>query len=99
MLVKFEDDDLRRLYEERDFRVVQIGPELTKKFRRLVGILVHAVDEQDLRALRSLHYEKLEGDGAGQRSLRLDQQWRLIVRIETTEEGKTVIVIEIADYH
>jgi proteic killer suppression protein len=99
MLVDFEDDDLRRLYEEQDFRIAQVGPDLTKKFRKVVGFLVRAASEQDLWAMRSLHYEKLEGQRVGQRSLRLDQQWRLIVRSEDTEEGKTIIVIEIIDYH
>jgi proteic killer suppression protein len=99
MLVEFEDDDLRRLYEDPGFRISQIGPDLTKKYRKVVGFLVRAASEQDLWAMRSLHYEKLEGQRVGQRSLRLDQQWRLIVRSEKTEDGKTIIVIEIVDYH
>src|SRR5579862_2016827 len=99
MLVDFEDHDLRRLYEEGEFRIAQIGPELTKKFRKVVGIIVQAAGEQDLRALQSLHYEKLKGARSGQRSLRLDEQWRLIVRVEESEEGRTVILIEIVGYH
>jgi toxin HigB-1 len=99
MLVEFNDDDLRRLYEDLEFRIPQVGPELTKKFRKVVGLVVQAFDERDLYALASLHYEKLEGDRVGQRSLRLDKKWRLIVRVETTEEQNIVIVIEIVDYH
>lgn len=99
MLVEFEDDDLRRLYEEPGFRVAQIGPQLTKKFRKVVGFVVQASDERDIYAMSSLHYEKLSGARLGQRSLRLNQQWRLIVRVEETEEGNTIVVIEIVDYH
>jgi proteic killer suppression protein len=99
MLVEFEDDDLRRLYEEPDFRVAQIGRDLTKKFRKVVGFVVQASDERDIYAMSSLHFEKLEGDRFGQRSLRLDKQWRLIVRVEKTEADKTIVVIEIVDYH
>lgn len=99
MFVEFENDDLRRLYEEPEFRLPKIGPELTRKFRKVVGLVVQANDERDLRAMVSLHYEKLEGGRAGQRSLRLDKQWRLIVRVETAEDQKTIVVIEIVDYH
>jgi proteic killer suppression protein len=99
MRVEFEDDDLRRLYEEPDFRLSSIGRDLTRAYRKVVGIVVAASDERDLRAMRSLRFEKLEGDRLGQHSLRLNKQWRLIVRLHTTQEGKQVVVIEIVDYH
>jgi toxin HigB-1 len=99
MQIDFEDDDLRRLYEESDFVDRRIGPQLTKAFRRKVGVIVAAVDERDLRALRSLHFEKLVGNRAGQHSIRLNDQWRLILRFETADDGRVVIIIEIVDYH
>ncbi len=99
MCVELEDDDLRRLYEEPDFRLSSIGHDLTRTYRKVVGIVAAASDERDLRAMRSLHFEKLEGDRLGQPSLRLNKQWRLIVRLETTQEGKQVVVIEVVDYH
>jgi plasmid maintenance system killer protein len=34
--------------------------------------------------MRSLNLEKLEGDRAGERSLRLSDQWRMIDRLEAT---------------
>jgi proteic killer suppression protein len=59
---------------------------------------VAAADERDLYGLKSLHYEKLKGDRSHQRSLRLNQQFRLIVELER-HNGKTVAIIEIVDYH
>jgi proteic killer suppression protein len=99
MRVEFEDDDLRRLYEEPNFRLPGIGHDLTRAYRKVVGIVAAASDERDLRAMRSMHFEKLVGDRLGQHSLRLNRQWRLIVRVETTPERKQVIVIEVVDYH
>jgi proteic killer suppression protein len=58
-----------------------------------------ALDERAFYAMTSLHYEKLKGDRAGQRSMRLNKQWRLILRIAEDDQGKQVVVIEIADYH
>ena len=99
LLVEFEDDDLQRLYEDRNFRVPRFGHELVRAYRKVVGVVVAASDERDLYALRSLHFEKLEGDRLGQHSLRLNKQWRLIVELKSTEKGKQVVVIEIVDYH
>lgn len=58
-----------------------------------------AVSEADLRALKSLHYEKLSGNREGQRSLRLNNLQRLIVQVEEDEKGKLFSIIEIVDYH
>jgi proteic killer suppression protein len=99
MRVEFEDQDLRRLYEEPTYRVSGIGVELNRAFRKVVGILEAATDERDLRALASLHFEKLEADRAGQHSLRLYKQWRLIITLRTVEQDKKIVVIEVVDYH
>ena len=99
MQIDFEGDGLRRLYEDPDFVDRRIGPDLGKAFRRKVGYIVAAVDERDLRALKSLHYEKLAGRRFGQHSIRLNDQWRLIVRIGSNVDGRVVIIIEIVDYH
>ncbi len=99
MFVEFDDDDLRRLYEDTSFRLRGIGRDLTRAYRKVVGFVQAASDERDLHAMRSLHFEKLEGRRSGQHSLRLNRQWRLIVRLEMKQERKQVVVIEIVDYH
>jgi proteic killer suppression protein len=99
MRVEFEDHELRRLYVEPDYRMSGIGVELTRAFRKVVGILEAAKDERDLRALRFLHFEKLEADRSGQYSLRLHKQWRLIITLRTVERDKLIVVIEVVDYH
>lgn len=48
--------------------------------------------------MKSLHYEKLKGKRSHQRSMRLNDQFRLIVEIEEAN-GRTVVVISIEDYH
>lgn len=49
--------------------------------------------------MKSLRYEKLVGDRSGQHSIRLNDQWRLVVRIEDDGDGRRVVVVEVADYH
>ena len=99
MRFEFEDDNLRRLYEEPDFVLPQLGPDLIKAYRKKVGFLAAAESEVDLRGYTALHFEKLAGGRAGQHSIRLNKQWRLILRVESDEQGRLLIIIEIVDYH
>jgi len=99
MRLEFEDDDLRRLYEERDCVLPRLGPEIAKAFRKKMGFLAQAESEIDLRSYKALHFEKLQGGRAGQHSIRLNHRWRLILRIEADAEGRVLVVVEIVDYH
>ena len=99
MRINFDDDDLRRLYWEPDFVLSRFGPDVTKAFRKKVGFIETAESEMDLRNYRALHFEKLSGDRFGQHSIRLNDQWRLIVRLERDDDGRLVVVVEIVDYH
>ena len=76
-------------------------PEVVDAFFDKMAVIRAAHDENDLRALKSLHFEKLLGERGlrGERSIRLNRQFRLILRLETDEQGKLVCVISIEDYH
>jgi len=99
MLLEFEDDDLRRLYTDRDFRLPRLGSDLTEQYRRKVALIANAADERDLRNVRSLRFEKLVGKRDGQYSIRLNDQYRLILRLRTDDDGRVAVVIEVVDYH
>jgi toxin HigB-1 len=75
--------------------------EVVDAFFRRIAAIAAARDENDLRALKSLHFEKLKGErgNRGERSLRLNRQFRLIVAIESDEQGKLLRVLDIEDYH
>jgi proteic killer suppression protein len=66
-----------------------------------MSIIAAALDERDLYAFKGLQFEKLEGERGrkGERSLRLNGQWRLIISIEHDENGKLILIINIEDYH
>jgi proteic killer suppression protein len=66
-------------------------------FFEVVEYIRAAPDERDLYALKSLHYEKLQGREP-ERSLRLNRQWRLIV--VPRDAGDTMMeIVDIEDYH
>lgn len=99
MEVEFEDENLRKLYTEPDFRVSHMGPDLVKCFRRKMAVVTAASDERDLIAMRSLRFEKLSGDRTGQCSIRLNDQWRLILRFRTEGKRRVAEIVEVIDYH
>ncbi len=99
MKLEFEDGDLRRLYEERDFALPRLGSDVVKAFRKKLGFLAQAEPEIDLRNYKALHFEKLRGGRAGQHSIRLNRRWRLILRVETDAEGRLLVIVEVVDYH
>ncbi|MGK7886759.1 MAG: type II toxin-antitoxin system RelE/ParE family toxin [Crocosphaera sp.] len=74
---------------------------VVENFFEVMSIIEAAESEQDLYALKGLRFEKLSGKRGkeGQRSLRLNNQWRLIVVIEKDAQGKYILIIDIEDYH
>ena len=51
-------------------------------FFEAMAVIVAASDERDLRAMKGFRFEKLRGDRAGQNSMRLNKQWRLVIELE-----------------
>ncbi len=70
-------------------------------FFEAVAVIKAASDESDLYALKGFHFEKLKGKRGkkDERSLRLNNQWRLIIKMETDEQGKLWLIVDIEDYH
>lgn len=66
--------------------------------RKLIAIRA-APDERTLRNWKSLHYEKLSGDRSGQRSIRLNDRWRLVFRLQDGVQPPRITILEIVDYH
>jgi proteic killer suppression protein len=98
MDVCFDNQKLSQLETDPAF-TYDLDQGIIKAFRKRIQMIRSARDERDFYAMKSLHFEKLSGDREGQHSMRLNAQWRLILRMEKAESGKLVVVISIADYH
>jgi proteic killer suppression protein len=99
MRIEYGDDDLRRLAEDPDCRPRRLGRDVIVAYRKKIQILDAAKDERDLLAMRSLRLEQLAGDRAGTCSIRLNDQFRLILTFYTDDDGRVVVVLELVDYH
>ena len=98
MDVSFEDKSLDRLETDATYSA-GFGGAIVKAYRKRMQEIRAATDERTFYAHRSLHFEKLQGQREGQHSMRLNDQWRLIVELRGEAPGKTVHVVEIVDYH
>ena len=98
MEIEFRDEDLDRLETEADF-TAGFDKAIVKAFRKRMQVIRSAKDERDLYAVKGNHFEKLKGNRAHQHSLRLNDQWRLVVEIQSGTPKNTVTVVSIEDYH
>jgi proteic killer suppression protein len=98
MEVIFADAKLARIDTEQA-AATKLPISVIMSCRRKLVFLRAAPDERTLRNWRSLHYEKLSGDREGQRSIRLNDQWRLIFKLIDNVSPPRIEILEIADYH
>lgn len=72
---------------------------IEKKFRFRIQQIMSFVDEREFYATKSLHFEKLRGDRSHQYSIRLNDQWRMILEFQGQAPNKQIVIVGIEDYH
>ena len=92
MIRSFKDRNTRRFFQGR--RVAAFQGFADQAARRLT-LLDNAEALRDLAALPSNRLEAMQGDRAGQYSIRINAQWRICFR--WTDDGPCDV--EIVDYH
>lgn len=98
MEVRFQDERLDRLEIDPGYDA-GFPPSVVTVYRKRIQFIRQAPDERDFYEMKSLHFEKLKGKRTHQHSMRLNQQWRLVIQFEGVAPNKIVAVISIEDYH
>ena len=98
MEVSFKDEALDQLEVDPSFTSGYPQGVVSAFRKRLQGIR-SATDERDFYAMKSWHFEKLKGKRKHQRSIMLNDQYRLILEFEDSSKTKRVWIIGIEDYH
>lgn len=98
MRFRFKRKGLKNLYTD-EKGSEKYAPEIVDRFFEVMDVIKAARDERDLRAMKSLHWEKLLGDKKNRYSLRLNKQWRLLATLQQDRQGKYLSVEDIDDYH
>jgi proteic killer suppression protein len=92
-------DPVLELIETEEAGQTRLPVAVIKSARRKLTVIRAAPDDRALRNWKSLHYEKLKGDREGQRSIRLNDQYRLVLTLDEVTTPPTVTVLAIEDYH
>lgn len=74
-------------------------PEVVDAFFEIMTVIEAAVDIREFYNLKSLHFEKLKGNRSGERSMRLNEQYRLTMRLQKDAQGTYLLLLDIEDYH
>ncbi len=98
MELAFRDKILDRLEVDPSF-TGGYQPAIVKAFRKRIQGIRNAVDERDLYAMKSWHFERLKGNRQHQHSIRLNNQFRLILEVVMVNGTKRVDIVGIEDYH
>lgn len=98
MEVEFEDKGLA-LIETTRAAETKLPVAVIQSTRHKLNAMRAAPDERTLRNWKSLHYEKLKGDREGQRSIRINDKWRMVFRLDDESTPKKITVLAIEDYH
>jgi plasmid maintenance system killer protein len=96
MRVIIEDEYLRALFVNgRSVGIPRFNKEIEERFVKRVIQIEQAANTNDLRMLKSLHFEKLSGSLANKYSIRVNYAFRIIFRIEKDGNNVRVEVIYI----
>lgn len=98
MDVSFKIESLDRLETDPSYSA-GFSDAIVKAYRRAMMHIRSASDERTFYTRRSFNFEKLKGDREGQYSMRLNDQWRLVVELHGEAPNKIVHLVEIVDYH
>jgi len=96
---KFISKSSRQLYEE-DKGGKKYPPGVVDAFFDVVNLLGEIQDEKELWKFKSLNFEQLRGKLKEFHSLRLNKQYRLLVKLLTDTDGNKYFEVgDITDYH
>jgi toxin HigB-1 len=98
MDVVFADPTLG-LIETEDAGRTKLPVAVIKSARRKLTVLRAAPDDRALRNWKSLHYEKLKGGRDGQRSIRVNDQYRIVFTLDENTKPPIATILAIEDYH
>lgn len=100
MEIKFQKAYLADLYEGnvKPYKEYKSNPQLVKQYVKTINTLKSVTRIEQLYQLKSLHYEKKEGDLKGVSAVRVNQQYRILfTEVASTSGDLTIDLLAIED--
>jgi proteic killer suppression protein len=98
MNVEFADNELARVEIEAD-ATAGLSQALVKALRRRIQSIRAAPDERQFYANKGMRFEQLSGKRQHQHSIRLNDQYRLVVELVGKGRDKILKIMGVEDYH
>jgi len=104
MLVTFEHNYLQELYQsgKASDKKHRFQPDIVKKYKRCIDVLISASNIEALYKINSLKYETLVGDKKGISSIRVNDQYRIefvVIQMETEPIITVCNIIELSNHY
>lgn len=97
MITSFRDEWLLAFFVD-DVWSRKVPPDLEGRVFRKLQMVDDATTDQDLRVPPSNHFEKLRGNLAGFHSIRVNKQWRLVFRWDSSKGEASDIYLDDHSY-
>lgn len=91
--MRIRHKELRALAEQD--RPTRLPPDLVPRLRRILTVLDEAQWPHDIDARPGYRLHPLKGSRAGQWSISVSGNWRVVFRFE----GREVVDVDLVDYH
>ncbi len=104
MFIEFEDKALEDLFttgSTSDNRYKKLPKDIVKRYVKVVNYLRAAVRIENLYLIKSLHYEKKEGNLKGVDAVWINDKYRLLFKTSPDESGIIVnaLLLEISKHY
>lgn len=99
MLVIFEQDYLRELYEkgEANDKKHRFQPQIVRKYTHVINLMIELNNVVGLAKYKGLHYEHLHGNKEGLSSVRVNDQYRIEFREIIKDEKAIAEIVSITE--
>ena len=99
MIVTFEYDSLRRLYENGKCpdKKHRYQPDIIRRYQKAINFLKGSSSIEELWKIRSLNYEVLKGDKAGLSSVRVNDQYRVEFMVMENDDKPILSICNVVE--
>lgn len=99
MIVTFEKEYLRKLYEDGKCsdKKHRYQPDIVRRYQKAINFLKGASSIESLWSIRSLKYEVLDGDKEGLSSVRVNDKYRVEFSVTLNENEPVLTVCNVTE--
>ena len=99
MVVQFENNDLVDHYKGSFRGKLPFQISFTKQFQKVVNYMVAAPNFNELRKINSLRIHPLKKELEGKWAARVNDQYRLVFKLDNLDKIEIIILEDLMDYH